>query len=90
MTDGNIIAGLGLVVTLITIVTPLLKLNSNLVRLNSNFENMMKQNDVQDKRIENHGKEIDELSKRQLNNEKILDLHELRIGQLEGRNEHGD
>ena len=59
MTDGNIIAGLGLVVTLITIVTPLIKLNSNLVRLNSNFENMMKQNDVQDKRIENHGKEID-------------------------------
>lgn len=90
MTDGNIIAGLGLVVTLITIVTPLLKLNSNLVRLNSNFENMMKQNDVQDKRIENHGKEIDELNRRQSNNEKILNLHELRIGQLEGRNEHGD
>lgn len=68
---------------LIGIITPILKLNSNIVKLNSNFEYMMKNDEIRDKRIENHGKEIDKIIENQRNCEKIIDRHELRIGNLE-------
>ena len=62
---------------------PFQELNENIKVLNANFQNMMEQDKVRDKRIENHGKEIDQMREQQRTNEKILDLHELRIGNLE-------
>lgn len=83
MSDTSILALLGFVTALITVIAPVMKLNTNIVRLNTNFEHMMKNDDVRDKRIENHGKEIDKIIEKQRTNEKILDLHEIRIGRLE-------
>lgn len=83
MSDTSILALLGFVTALIAVIAPVMKLNTNIVRLNTNFEHMMKNDDVRDKRIENHGKEIDKIIEKQRTNEKILDLHEIRIGRLE-------
>lgn len=83
MSDTNIIALFGLTVSLIAIITPIIKLNANLVRLNANFENMMKTDEIRDRRIEKHGIEIDEIIKMQISANKIIDSHERRIGKLE-------
>ena len=64
---------------------PMQELNENLIKLNTNFQNMMEQDKVRDKRLETHGKEIDKMREQQRTNEKILDLHELRIGSLEDK-----
>lgn len=69
-------------------------LNLNIAKLNQNFEYMKEADQNRDKRIDKHGKEIDELKEQhrkeldavkdqQKINEKILDRHELRIGNLE-------
>lgn len=63
------------------------ELNENIKILNVNFQNMLEQDKIRDKRIENHGKEIDNLREQQRMNEKVLDRHELRISNLEERNE---
>lgn len=55
---------------------PIEELNVTITRLNANFENMLDNDKVRDKRIENHGKEIDDL-KENMNN------HETRISILE-------
>lgn len=55
---------------------PIEELNVTITRLNANFENMLDNDKVRDKRIENHGKEIDDL-KENVNN------HETRISILE-------
>ena len=85
MSDTNIIALFGLTVSLIAIITPIIKLNANLVRLNANFENMMKTDEIRDRRIEKHGIEIDEIIKMQISANKIIDSHERRIGKLEDK-----
>lgn len=62
---------------------PLEELNINITKLNSNFEYMLKIDEVRDKRINKHGKEIDEIVERQRDNEKKLDNHEYRLTTLE-------
>lgn len=64
---------------------PFNELNVNIVKLNANFEHMLENDEIRDKRINKHGEEIDQLTEKQRHNEKILDLHELRIGSLEER-----
>ena len=58
-------------------------LNENIIKLNVNFENMLQNDQVRDKRIEKHGKEIDDIIERQRDNEHILANHEGRIKSLE-------
>ena len=58
-------------------------LNENIIKLNVNFENMLQNDQVRDKRIEKHGKEIDDIIDRQRDNEHILANHEGRIKSLE-------
>lgn len=58
-------------------------LNENIIKLNVNFENMMKSDEIRDNRIAIHGKEIDDLKEKQRKNERIMDLHELRLGTIE-------
>lgn len=58
-------------------------LNENIIKLNVNFENMLQNDLVRDKRIEKHGKEIDDIVERQRDNEHILANHEGRIKSLE-------
>lgn len=74
---------LSFVVALIGIITPIMKLNSTITQLNSNFDNMMENDKIRDKRIEENEKEIDRVIDKQRTTEKILDLHELRIVNLE-------
>lgn len=61
---------------------PIEELNVTITRLNANFENMLDNDKVRDKRIENHGKEIDDL-KENVNN------HETRISILERVKKNG-
>lgn len=88
MSNVDFVATLGVIVTLIAVVSPILRLNSNIVKLNANFENMLKSDEIRDKRLDQHGREINDLLLRQQANEKVLDLHELRIDNLE--NSKGD
>lgn len=62
---------------------PIEDLNESIVRLNTNFENMLANDKIRDDRITKHGEEIDEIIEKQRDNEKQLDRHELRIGNLE-------
>lgn len=66
---------------------PIEDLNISITKLNINFQHMLENDDVRDKRIENHGKEIDALKEKQIINEKILNEHEFRIGIMEDRAE---
>lgn len=61
---------------------PIEELNVTITRLNTNFENMLANDKVRDKRLETHGKEIDNL-KEDVNN------HETRISILERVNKDG-
>lgn len=80
MTDGNIVAAVGLIVGLIAIVTPIIKLNTNIVRLTAVVEQLEKlvkdKTDQLDRRITEHGKEIDQITIVQTD-------HEARLKQLE-------
>lgn len=62
---------------------PLEELNTNIVKLNANFQNMLDKLAVQEKRLNKHGSEIDEIIENQRDNEKKLDRHELRIERIE-------
>ena len=62
---------------------PLEELNTNIVKLNANFQNMLDKLTVQEKRLNKHGSEIDEIINNQRDNEKKLDRHELRIERIE-------
>lgn len=55
---------------------PIEDLNVTITRLNTNFENMLANDKVRDKRLETHGKEIDDLK------DNVHD-HETRITVLE-------
>lgn len=61
---------------------PIEELNVTITRLNTNFENMLANDKVRDKRLETHGKEIDNL-KEDVNN------HETRISILESVKKNG-
>lgn len=87
MSDTNIIGLIAFVTSLIAVVTPILKLNSNITKLNVNFENMLANDKIRDERITKHGEEIDLLREGQRNNEKILEIHNFRIGTLEKKND---
>ena len=62
---------------------PLEELNTNIVKLNANFQHMLDKLAVQEKRLNKHGSEIDEIIENQRDNEKKLDCHELRIERIE-------
>lgn len=59
---GMLILALVVVVGLIvSIVTPILRLNTNIVKLNDSITMLIKDDERQNRRIEQHGKEIDDL-----------------------------
>lgn len=62
---------------------PMEDLNVNIIRLNANFEHMLENDEVRDKRIEKHGKEIDKIKEQQILTDKILDRHEQRLDVIE-------
>lgn len=62
---------------------PLEELNTNIVKLNANFQNMLDKLAIQEKRLNKHGSEIDEIINNQRNNEMKLERHELRIERIE-------
>lgn len=80
MSDGMIVAAIGVIVGLIAIITPIMKLNGNIVRLTTVVDQLEKliteRTNKLDTRITTHGEEIDKLK---------LDVagHEVRIKQLE-------
>ena len=80
MTDGTIIALVGLIVGLIAIVSPIVKLNGNIVRpttVTEQLEQLVKERtDKLDERITKHGEEIDTLRLKQAE-------HETRLNNLE-------
>lgn len=75
-----LVALLGFIVSMIAIVTPIIKLNVNISRLNTTIEMFQEdteeKNKTLDKRVTEHGKQIDELEKKSVN-------HEVRISGLE-------
>ena len=76
MSNTSIIGLLAFITALIAVMAPIIKLNTNLAKLNANFEHLLKSNEVQDEKIE-------KIIEKQRINEKIIDVHELRIGKLE-------
>lgn len=75
-----LVALLGFIVSMIAIVTPIIKLNVNISRLNTTIEMFQEdteeKNKTLDKRVTEHGKQIDELEKKSVN-------YEVRISGLE-------
>ena len=75
-----LVALLGFIVSMIAIVTPIIKLNVNISRLNTTIEMFQEdteeKNKTLNKRVTEHGKQIDELEKKSVN-------HEVRISGLE-------
>lgn len=80
MSDQIIIALGGLIVTLIAIMAPIVRLNSNITELNVLFRELKSlvedKTDNLDKRVTEHGKEIDDIRIKQTQ-------HEERLRQLE-------
>ena len=64
---------------------PIEDLNINIVKLNANFQHMIDKLNIQQQRIDKHGREIDNVMNKQRENEKLLDKHELRIERIERR-----
>lgn len=62
---------------------PIEDLNINIIKLNANFQNMIDKLNLQQQRIDKHGREIDDVMDKQRENEKLLDKHELRIERIE-------
>lgn len=80
MTDNMIIAALGFLGALIVVMAPVIRLNGNITELNVLFKELKalveeKTNSL-DKRVTEHGKQIDELKVTQAK-------HEERLKQLE-------
>ena len=80
----TVVIGVG---ALIAVMAPIIKLNTNITRLTALLERVSDDNVRQDKRLETHGKQIDNIVKQQQINEKLLDRHELRISRLEEKEE---
>lgn len=80
MQDGMIIAAVGLIVGLIAIIKPIVDLNANITKLTTVVEQLEKlikdKTDNLDKRVTEHGKEIDDLKVKTAE-------HETRIKALE-------
>lgn len=80
MTDGMIIAAIGLIGGLIAIITPIVRLNGNIVRLTVTIDAMRDEykagHEELKGRVTEHGKEIDSLNL-------TVAQHETRIGNLE-------
>lgn len=55
---------------------PINELNLNIVKLTAVIENMEKNDLVRDKRLDKHGKEIDDLNK-------VVNLHEIRLNAID-------
>ncbi len=79
-----VVIGVG---AIIGIMAPVIKLNTSITRLTALLERVSADNEKQDKLIETHGKQIDNIVKRQHINEKLLDRHELRITRIEEKEE---
>lgn len=62
---------------------PISELTKAIIELNVNFKYMLEKIERNDKSIELNDKKIDKIIERQRDNEKILDLHNIRIGNLE-------
>lgn len=80
----TVVIGVG---ALIAVMAPIIKLNTSITRLTALLERVSDDNVRQDKRLETHGKQIDNIVKQQQVNEKLLDRHELRISRLEEKEE---
>lgn len=69
MSDGLIIAAVGLIVGLIAIIKPIIDLNGNITKLTTVVQQLEKLVDDKtsslDKRITKHGEEIDEIKLKQ-------------------------
>ena len=80
MTDSVIIVVIGFLGSLVAIITPLIRLNNTISRLATTIDlfrdEAEQKHDNFDRRITEHGKEIDELEKTTVN-------HEVRISGLE-------
>lgn len=80
MTDNMIIAALGFLGALIVVMAPVIRLNGNITELTVLFRELKalveEKTDSLDKRVTEHGKQIDELKVTQAK-------HEERIKQLE-------
>lgn len=64
---------------------PIQDLNITITKLNENFEHMLENDAIRDKRIGKHGEEIDENKDKIVNLEKVVDRHEIRLGNLENQ-----
>lgn len=87
MSDTNLIAFLGALVSMIAVITPVLRLNGSIVKLNTTLEHVLANDHIRDKRLETHGKEIDRIVERQRENEKALSNIDLRVKVLEKEEE---
>ena len=80
MNDNMIIAALGFIGALLVVITPVIRLNSNITELTVLFRELKalveEKTEHLDKRVTEHGKQIDELKVTQAK-------HEERIKQLE-------
>ena len=80
MSDNMIIAALGFIGALLVVVTPVIRLNSNITELTVLFRELKalveEKTEHLDKRVTEHGKQIDELKVTQAK-------HEERLKQLE-------
>ena len=59
------------------IVTPIVKLTAAVTELNTTMRSVIKEGDIRDKRLDEHGREIDSLNR-------AVDRHELRLNALDG------
>lgn len=66
-------------VSIIAVITPMLKLNSSIVELTVEMRNIRERDEYRDKRIDKHGKEIDELHNKVNGQAHELTNHEIRI-----------
>ena len=76
MNDNMIIAILGFIGALIVALKPILDLNTNITELKVSIDSFKESVDKLDKRITDHGKELEELKNQVVN-------HEVRIKNLE-------
>ena len=82
MPDTVIISAMGVLTAMIAVLTPIFKLNSSIVKLNITLDHMLENDRVRDKRITQHGKEIEAIIERQRENEKELSNHDILIQEL--------
>ena len=84
---GLLVGALTALIGLVSAITvPIIRLNSNIVKLNSNIIHIQELDRTWDERLNSHSEDIDNIIERQRSNEKILDLHELRLTSLEEKN----